>query len=182
MEDQNIIELYWQRSEDAITETKQKYGPYCTKIAYNILASFEDTEECVADTYLKLWDAIPPARPTNLKAYLGRITHNLAINRYRANSGRKHSSLRDVLTELQISELEDPAEEAQRKALADAVSAFLFTLKPDARKVFVLRYWNYDEISVISQKVGLKEATINSMLYRTRKKLKNYLEKEDWEL
>jgi RNA polymerase sigma-70 factor (ECF subfamily) len=182
MEDHDIIELYWRRSEEAITETKQKYGPYCTKIAYNILASFEDTEECVADTYLKAWEAIPPTRPTCLKAFLGRVTHNLAINRYRANNSKKHSGLRDILTELQISELEDPAEEAQRKALADAVSEFLFTLKPDARKVFVLRYWNYDSISVISQKAGIREATVNSMLYRTRKKLKNYLDKEDWDL
>ena len=182
MEDQDIIELYWQRSEEAITQTKQKYGPYCTKIAYNILASFEDAEECVADTYLRLWEAIPPARPANLKAFLGRITHNLAINRYRANSRRIRSNLNEVLTELQITELEDPAEEIQRRALAAAVSEFLLSLKPDNRRVFVLRYWNYDAISVISKKVGLKEATVNSMLYRTRKKLKNYLEREGWNL
>ena len=180
MEDGDIIELYWQRSEDAIAETKRRYHPYCTTIVYHILGSFEDTEEVVADTYLKIWNSIPPARPRYFKAFLGRIAHNLAIDRYRAGGMKKYSSLSEVLDELEIAALEDPAEEAQRRALAEAVSRFLYGLDSQTRIVFVLRYWNYDSISAISGKTGIKETTINSMLYRTRKKLKAWLVKEGW--
>lgn len=180
MTDDEIIALYLQRSEDAITETKKKYHAYCQAIAYNILASFEDTEEVVADAYLQVWNSIPPTRPVQFKAFLGRITHNLALNRYRSSSRHRHSELTEVLGELGLAELDDPAELAQRGALAAAVSQFLGGLDQPTRTVFVLRYWNYDGLHAISQKTGIKETTINSMLYRTRKKLKAYLKKEGW--
>ena len=180
MTDDEIIELYLQRSEDAITETKKKYHAYCQAIAYNILASFEDTEEVVADAYLQVWNSIPPTRPVQFKAFLGRITHNLAINRYRANTRQPHSELTEALGELEITQLEDPAEQAQRLALAEAVARFLRGLDPNARQVFILRYWYYDSLAAISRQTGIKETTLNSMLYRTRKKLKAYLKKEGW--
>lgn len=180
MEDRDIIELYWSRSEDAIAETKKKYHPYCISIAYNILASFEDTEEIVADSYFQAWNAIPPTRPVHFRAFLGRITHNLAINRYRANTRRRHSSLEDVLNELEIAELKNPEDTLEQKELTAAVSGFLRGLDPQTRNVFVLRYWYYDRLSTIGEKTGMKQTTINSMLYRTRKKLKAYLKKEGW--
>ena len=104
MDDTMIIDLYWERSESAINETALKYGNYCTKIAMNILQSREDSEECVNDTYLKTWDAIPPQRPAKLSAFLGRITRNLSFNKYKARSTQKRGGT-DI--ELLLSELED---------------------------------------------------------------------------
>lgn len=180
MTDDEIVALFWQRSEDAIAEAKKKYHAYCQTIACNILASYEDAEEVVADTWLRAWNSIPPTRPVQLKAYLGRITHNLAINRYRANTRQPHSELTEALGELEITQLEDPAEQAQRLALAEAVARFLRGLDSNARQAFVLRYWYYDSLAAISRQTGIKETTLNSMLYRTRKKLKAYLKKEGW--
>ena len=93
MKDSEIVELYWNRSEDAISETKEKYGWYCTSIAYRMLSSIEDSEECVSDTYLQAWNSIPPNRPDNLKAYVGKITRNLALNRLRANTTQKRGEV-----------------------------------------------------------------------------------------
>ena len=180
MDDEAIIERYWRRDEAAIPETKRKYHAYCSTIAYNILSSFEDTEECVADAYLKAWDSIPPARPDHLKSFLGRITHNLAVDRYRATSRRKCCGLTEVLQELEITSLDDPEAEIQRMALKEAVSRFLRGLDPQTRRVFVLRYWYYEPVKTISRETGIRETTVNSMLYRTRKKLKTYLKKEGW--
>lgn len=180
MDDEAIIDRYWQRDESAIEETKQKYHAYCTTIAYSILASFEDTEECVADTYMQTWNNIPPTRPVHFKAFLGRITHNLAVDRYRANSRNRRGGLTEVLRELEITSLEDPEEEVWRIALKDVVSGFLRTLDPQTRRVFVLRYWYYEPVKTISRETGIRAASVNSMLYRTRKKLKTYLTKEGW--
>lgn len=178
MEDSRIIDLYFDRSEDAIAETKAKYNSYCTKIAYNILASFEDTEECVSDTYLHTWNAIPPSRPNSLKGFVGRITRNLSLNRLKANSAKKRGEAVLVLDELQISSLETPYDEVEKKMVADAITGFLRTLSPVKQQMFVLRYWYFEPISAISQKTGWKENSVKSELYRLRSKLKSHLEKE----
>lgn len=178
MEDEKIISLYFDRDEQAIYETREKYGPYCTAIAYNILSSFEDTEECVSDTYLRTWDSIPPNSPKSLKGYVGRIAHNLALTMFRRRSTKKRCVITEVLEELQIPSLEDPTETAERKETAKLISDFLWTLPVEKRRIFVLRYWYYETIPSISRTTGWKETRIKSELSRTRKKLKNYLEQE----
>ena len=178
MEDEKIISLYFDRDEQAIYETRQKYGPYCTAIAYNILSSFEDTEECVSDTYLRTWDSIPPNRPRSLKGYVGRITHNLALTILRNRSVKKRNVITEVLEELQVESLDDPQETVEQKELSRIVSDFLRSLPVEKRRVFVLRYWYYETIPSISRATGWKETRIKSELSRTRKKLKNYLEQE----
>ena len=178
MEDEKIIALYFDRDEQAIYETREKYGPYCTAIAYNILSSFEDTEECVSDTYLRTWDSIPPNSPKSLKGYVGRITHNLALTMYRRRKTKKRCVITEVLEELQIPSLEDPTGTVERKETAKLISDFLWTLPVEKRRIFVLRYWYFETIPSISRTTGWKETRIKSELSRTRKKLKNYLEQE----
>ena len=178
MEDEKIIALFFDRDEQAIFETREKYGPYCTAIAYNILSSFEDTEECVSDTYLRTWNSIPPNCPRNLKGYMGRITHNLALTMYRRRSAKKRSVITVVLEELQIPSLEDLVETAERKETARLISDFLRALPAEKRRIFVLRYWYYETIPSISRTTGWKETRIKSELSRIRKKLKKHLEQE----
>lgn len=182
MDDTHIIELYFQRNEDAISETRHKYDGYCASIAFNILASFEDTQECVSDVYLKTWNAIPPTRPQSLKGFLGRITHNLALDRYRQKKSKKYSVFSDVMAELEIPVLEEPGEALERKELASTISAFIRALPPVKQKIFLLRYWYYEPIRTISLETGLKEDRIKTDLYRMRKKLNVYLEQEGYVL
>ena len=182
MDDEVIVELYFQRNEDAIAETKRKYDGYCNSIAYNILASFEDTQECVSDVYLKTWNAIPPTRPLSLKGFLGRITHNLALDRYRQRKSKKCSVFADIMEEFDIPVLDEPGDVLERKELASTISAFIRTLPPVKQKIFLLRYWYYEPIKTISLETGLKEDRIKTDLYRMRKKLKDYLEQEGYAL
>ena len=182
MDDSDIIALYERRSERAIAETSQKYGPYCTGIAWRILACHEDAEECVSDTWLNTWQAIPPARPRSLKAFVGRITHNLALNRCRYSRAQKRGVFTEVLEELEIPALEDPCGELERRELAAAISRFLRGLPEWKRQVFLLRYWEYQPLKTIGEKTGLKEDRVATELYRLRKKLKTYLEQEGFVL
>ena len=178
MEDEKIIALYFDRDEQAIYETREKYGPYCTAIAYNILSSFEDTEECISDTYLRTWNSIPPNSPKSLKGYVGRIAHNLALTMLRNRSTKKRCVITEVLEELQIPSLEDPTETVEQKETAKLISDFLWTLPVEKRRIFVLRYWYFETIPSISRTTGWKETRIKSELSRTRKKLKKHLEQE----
>lgn len=182
MEDSKIIALYFARSETAIAETQQKYGAYCSAIAYNILASFEDAEECVSDTWLKTWDSIPPAKPERLKGYVGRITHNLAINRYRAGGAKKRGQLPQILSELQAASLEEPEDILERRRLSQKISEFLHGQPVQKQKIFVLRYWYCESLTAIGQTVAMKPERVKTELYRMRKKLKIFLEKEGFQL
>lgn len=182
MDDKQIIELYFQRDESAIAETKEKYGGYCYSIAYNVLGAREDTQECVWDVYLKLWNLIPPTVPRQLKSFLGRVTHNLALDRYRQRKGRSHSAFTEIMDEFQISALEEPGDALERKELASAISRFIRTQPPVKQQMFILRYWYYEPIKSISVATGLKENRIKTDLYRIRKKLKDYLEREGYVL
>ena len=182
MDDSMIIDLFWERSESAINETALKYGNYCTRIAMNILQSREDSEECVNDTYLNTWNAIPPQRPTKLSAFLGRITRNLSFNKYKARNTQKRGGT-DI--ELMLSELEDcipsgSSVEADYEAgqTAKLIDRFLASSKPENRIIFVRRYWYADSIVAISERFGMSESKVKSSLLRTRNKLKDYLEKE----
>ena len=182
MEDREIVDLYWQRSDLAISETEKKYGRYCLSIAYRILASQEDAEECVSDTYLQAWNNIPPQRPSVFRAWLGRITRNLALTRYRKNHAEKRGGGQ---TALALEELGDCVSggptvesEEERKEIAAAINRFLAALPETQRIVFLRRYWHMTPIAEIAAAFSMTEGQVTSMLFRCRKKLRAMLEQE----
>lgn len=186
MEDQDIIGLFWRRDQQALRETQQKYGAYCTAVARNILVSPEDSQECVQDALLRLWDTIPPQRPRCLRAYLGRITRNLAVNRLRAmtaqrrGGGIQHLPLEE-LGDL-VSGQGDPLSELEKQQLADSISGFLRQLPPEKRRLFLLRYWYAESLNQVAAETGLTQDKVRNDLFRLRKKLKKHLEKEGFTL
>ena len=186
MDDQMIVDLFWRRSSDAIAETAKKYGSYCYRIAYHILANTEDSEECVNDTYLKVWDSIPPARPNRFSAFIGKITRNLAINRYAYLTAEKRggSQIPLALEELSgcIPDHRTPALVLEEKELGEVINQFLGGLTPEARRIFLQRYWNLMSVKDIAQLYGITESKAKMSLMRTRSKLKCYLEKEGVEV
>ena len=184
MQDQLIIELYYQRNEQAIVQTNAKYGAYCTSIAQNILHNMQDSEECLNDTYLDTWNAIPPERPRVLQAFIGRITRNLAIDRYRAKHRKKAvppcfiASLED----LQGWALEDDdyASSQEAQMLADVISAWLRTLDERKRYVFFARYYDAQTTQDIAQVLGVARSTVSADISYIRASLKSALEKEGY--
>ena len=181
MDDQHIVELYFKRDEQALDITQKKYGKLCHTVAMNILSNREDTEECVNDTYLQAWNAIPPERPTLLGAYLCRITRNLAINRYRADRREKRGAGEAALAIDELSEcLADTAGEgfADSIVLRDALNGFLRTLPDPTRSVFVQRYWYVCPIADIARDFGMTESRVKMILHRTRNRLREHLIKE----
>ena len=177
MEDSAIIQLYWARDERAIPETDAKYGRYCTAIARNILSSREDAEECVSDTYLHAWNAMPPQRPNALAACLGRITRNLSLSRWRYNTAEKRGGLTAVLDELDgiVSGRDDPARMAEHRALVQAIDRFLDTLPPKKRYSFLRRYWYADSIAYIAAQCGMRKGAVSMTLSRLRDALRAHL-------
>lgn len=182
MDDRQIVDLYWERSETAISETSKKYGKYCHYIAHNILHNYEDCEECVNDTYMKAWDAIPPQRPNRLSAFLGKITHNLSLNRLEKNTARKRGAGQAALV---LEELEEciPASGHVEQivddiVLAEIINSFLASLTPETRKFFVRRYWYLSPVREIACDYAVSESKVKMILMRTRNKLKKVLEKE----
>lgn len=183
MDDHQIIDLFWARDQEAITATAEKYGSYCRTIACQILGSREDGEECVNDAYLRLWNVIPPQRPEHLGAFLGAITRNLALDRYRKAGAEKRGAGQTalVLEELQHC-LPDPGRADRLDdslALTDALNRFLSSLPPQVRVVFLRRYWYFSTIREIAAACRMSEGKVKMMLLRTRRKLKTYLEKEE---
>ncbi len=178
MDDRSIIELFFARDEQAIKETADKYGKVCHGVAYNILGDEQDAEECVNDTYAGLWNAIPPARPDNLSAFICRITRNLSLNRLRALTRQKCS--REVT--VSFSELEeilsDEAVDGREGEIAAHISAFLREQSEDVRAVFMRKYYFFDSVEAIAKKYGFSQSKVKSMLYHTRNKLKEYLTKK----
>ncbi len=182
MEDERILTLYEKRSETAIRETKKKYGRYCHSIAFGILRSREDAEECENDAYLDVWKSIPPEKPRSLAVYLGSITRRIALDRQRKQNAAKRGGGETVLS---LSELDEciPGsmsidETLSEKALASMLSSFLYTLSETECNVFLRRYWYFDSIKEICARYDFGESKIKSMLMRTREKLRVYLEKE----
>lgn len=181
MDDDMIINLYWERSEAAIAETANKYGKYCRTIAFNILSNISDAEECVNDTYMAAWNAMPPTRPNSLIAFLGRLTRNIALDRYDYNRAKKRNGEFDtLLSELGdiISAQIDVECEFEAKEVSKLISEFLRSNHTENRVIFLRRYWFADSISDISGQFGLSESKVKSILFRMRKKLKKFLEKE----
>ncbi len=182
MDDSEIIELYWSRTERAISETAVKYGGFCYSIAYNILANNEDAEESVNDTYMTAWTAMPPKRPTILAAFLARITRHLSIDRWRSRNRCKRGGGEIVLALEELAECasdDQTVEKAlERKQLAELFNAFLDTLPETERRIFLCRYWYMDSISDIANYYGFSNSKVTSMLHRIRGKLRAVLEKE----
>lgn len=182
MEDQAIIDLYFVRSERAISETAVKYGGYCFSIAHNILANREDAEECVSDTWLTAWRTIPPKRPSALAVFLGRITRNGAISRWRKRSAEKRGGGEITLALEELKEcVADPdtvEENFSRKETVLAFNRLLGKLTEMERNIFLRRYWCVDTIADIAASFGFSEGKVKSILHRTRQKLRKQLEKE----
>ena len=182
MKDREIIDLYFRRSEQAIEETSVKYGKYCRKIAWNILYSDEDAEECVNDTWLHAWNAIPPTRPVRFSSFLGKITRNLALNMYEKSRARKRGAgeTAAALDELAgcISGQDDVEKQIDDKELAAAIDRFLGELGEQPRKIFVRRYWYMSSVKEIAAEYGMGESAVKMSLMRTREQFRRYLEKE----
>ncbi len=184
MDDQRIVELYWSRSESAVLETDKKYGTYLNSISYNILASREDAQECVNDTYHNAWNAMPPTRPSILSTFLGKIIRRLSIDRWRRLNAEKRGGGELTLT---LDELEDCVsgsgsveDEIERQELQKLLSDFLDMLPVTERRVFLCRYWYMDSIQSIALQFGFSQSKVASMLHRTRAKLRTVLEKEGY--
>ena len=182
MEDSAIIDLYWAREEQALTETDAKYGGMCRTIAYNILSSREDSEECVNDTWLRAWNTMPPNRPGVLSAFLSKITRNLSLDRYKASRAAKRGGGQLPLA---LEELGDcvPAADSVEEALAleeltQLLDRFLRTLPDRECCIFLRRYWYVDSTRDIARRYEMAEGSVKSTLYRVRQKLREQLEKE----
>ena len=180
MEDNEIIELYWNRNERAILETDKKYRKYCNSIAHNILQNNEDEIECINDTYYKTWNSIPTARPNIFKLFLGKITRQLAINKYeKARAKKRYSGLELVLDELEecIPSNQNIEKEIEFEELTQFINDFLDSISDKNRKIFIDRYWYMYSIKEISKNNNIKDNNTKVILHRTRKDLKEYLEK-----
>lgn len=181
MEDQAIITLFYDRSEQAISELSNKYGRLCCKIAGNILHNALDTEECVNDTYLSVWNSVPPQQPNPLMTYVCSITRNLALKKYHAGTAAKRNSHYDVALEeleecLSVPETVESAFSAME--LAELLNRFLGALDQENRVMFLRRYWYADSISAIAARLHMSDNQVSVRLHRTRKKLQVYLRRE----
>lgn len=182
MEDGQIIDLYWRRDQRAIQETDGKYGKLLNSIAWNLLHSREDTEECVNDTYLRAWDAIPPTRPAAFRTWLGHITRNLSLDRWKLRQAEKRGGGAELL----LGELEDcvpaasesPERAVEDQELAELLNVFLRGLSREGRAIFLRRYWYGESVAEIGLALGCRDGKVKSSLFRSRKALREYLEKE----
>lgn len=184
MDDERIVQLYWERSEIAVQQTQQKYDAYCMGIAGRILPSREDARECVNDTYLAAWNTIPPHRPSNLSTFLGKLTRRICIDRWRGMTAEKRggSAVTVALEELQgcIPGGSDPVKEVEAKELARAISTFLRTLPYIQRKAFLMRYFDMADMDQIQKELQISGSKAKSILHRVRKKMRDYLREEGY--
>lgn len=182
MDDEQIVVLYWERSENAIRETAAKYENYCHSIAYGILKNHEDANESVNDTWLDAWNSMPPHRPSVLSTFLGKITRRVAIDRWRRDTAKKRGGGEMMLLLEELTECV-PAERTVEQdweltELARTVNDFLLTLPEEKQRVFMCRYWYADSVSSIAKRTGFSQSKVKSMLYHSRKALREYLDKE----
>lgn len=183
MEDSEIVELYWQRCEEAITETDNKYGNYLCKIAMNILKDNEDSQECINDTYLRTWNSIPEERPNSMRSFLGCITRHLSFDMYKKQKAKKRGNgdMEFILTEMEqcIPSSNDVESSIEEKEIARLIDEFLRKQSQHNRLIFVRRYWYCDSVEDIQKRYSLSKSNVLSSLFRTRKALKVFLKKED---
>lgn len=182
MEDAQIVALYWARDEAALAESETKYGGYCRAIALSILESREDAAECVNDTWLRAWEAMPPRRPSRLDTFLGRLTRNLSLDRWRALRAQKRGGGQAALA---LSELEEclpapgrPEQTLEAAALAESLDRFLEALPREKRVLFVQRYWYLRPVEELAVLHGMGKNTAASALFRLRAALREHLERE----
>lgn len=182
MEDAQIVDLYWARSENAISETSAKYGKYCYAIAYNVLANHEDADESVNDTFLDAWNSMPPHRPSILSTFLGKITRRISIDKWRGRTAEKRGGGEIALALDELSDCipsgHNVEHEVEAAELAKVINDFVMSLPPMDRRVFICRYWYLDSISTISRQFNFSESKIKMMLYRQRQRLLSHLEGE----
>lgn len=183
MKEDDIIDLYWRRDDQAVTVTDRQFGRYCYSIAYNILNNREDSDECVNDTWLKAWNSIPPQRPVKLSLFLGKITRNLSFDRFKTGRAQKRGGGEIVLV---LEELEEciPSSHSAEQAVLDKeldiiINTFLHSLPARECNIFLNRYWYSKSIKVIAEQFKMKENNVKASLFRSRIKLKAHLEKED---
>lgn len=183
MDDSKIVQLYLDRSQEAVKITQEQYGKYCYSIALSVLKNPEDAEECVNDAYVKAWNSIPPSRPEKFAAFIAKITRNCAIDKYLYNKASKRSTHNDlILNELEecISDPgDDFTEDLERREM---INSFLATLSKTQRIVFMRRYWYMDSVADISHLTGLSKGNVKVILQRTRQKLRAHLEKAGYTL
>lgn len=182
MDDRQIIDLYFERSETAISETADKYGKFCHYIAYHILFSEEDSEECVNDTYLRAWNSMPPQRPDQLKSFLGKITRNLALDKYRYHNREKRGKGQTYFALEELMECVPASEDVEHVVseleLQEVLNGFLEGLPAEKRKIFLRRYWYLSSIKEIASDFAMSESKVKTTLHRMRKDLGRILEKE----
>lgn len=182
MEDSQIVDLFWARSEDAVSETANKYGKYCYYIAYSILNNHEDSEECVNDTYLNAWGAIPPHHPNRLSTFLGKITRNLSLNKWNQYNTEKRGAGQTILALEELHECIPPFSNEDQivddLVLVDVLNRFLATLPKEKRKIFMRRYWYLSPIKEIAADYSISEGKVKMSLLRMRNELRQILEEE----
>ena len=183
MRDDEIVKLFWERNEQAIAEAKRQYTQYCLYIAENVLHDRQDSEECLNDVLLQAWKSIPPERPMNLKAYLGKLTRNAAVGCLRKKCAAKRipAGMMTPLDELEEVVGDSDVESAiQAEELSHLISFFLRSVREEERNVFLRRYWYYDSVKEIQDRYGFGKSKVTVMLKRTRDKLAKYLKKEGY--
>ncbi|MGM9641624.1 MAG: RNA polymerase sigma factor [Eubacteriales bacterium] len=179
MEDEKIIALYWERNETAIPETEMKYGRHCYAIAYNVLHSHEDADECVNDTWNAAWNAMPPEKPAKLECFLARITRNIAIDRYRHDRAQKRGAeVENVIDEYWECIPDGDASIEDEYVMKQAINGFLASLDARTRVIFMRRYWYSMSVKDIARGMRLSESHVSVILHRTRSKFKDHLTKE----
>ncbi len=186
MEDKDIIELYFARDEKAIDETARRYKAYCFTVAFGVLGSREDAEECVNDTYVGAWSSIPPERPASLRAYLGKIARNCALKKWRsrntAKRGGEVSIAYEELAECLPSARNCPVQSLEAAELTRCINSFISTLEDRERRLFVGRYWYFYSIADLAKSFGISQSNAKVSLHRLREKLRTVLEKEGYEI
>ena len=183
MNDQAIVQKYWDRNEDAISDSKKQYEDYCLYIANNALHDRQDAEECLNDALLAAWNSIPPQKPENLKTYLGKLIHEIAIDRWRKNTRQKRirSELVQSLDEIEeIVSGQNFDAEIEEAELSREISRYLYSISETKRNVFIRRYWYYDSIESICERYGFGKSKVLVMLKRTRDDLAQHLKKEGY--
>ena len=181
MDDGKIVDLYWARNEKAITESQRKYGRMLSSLSYSLLSSHEDAEECVNDTYLDAWNAMPEARPEFLGAFLSKITRRISIDRFRAKHRERRGGMNEILSELdECIPSEDRVDrQYENMLLRDEINDFLYSQPKEKRVMFVLRYFYSKSVSEIARQISVGESKVKTTLFRMRKELQERLEEKE---
>lgn len=181
MDDSKIVDMYWARDEKAIDESDKKYGRMLSSLSYSLLSSREDAEECVNDTYLDAWGAMPEARPELLGAFLAKITRRISVDRFRAKHRDKRGGIDNSLSELSecIPASDCIEEEIDSQRIRDELNAFLYSQPKEKRVAFILRYFYSKSITEIALQTGMGESKVKTMLFRMRQELRERLEEQE---